>query len=72
MSINRARVPRFITSAFFAEPLTALQKDSQDVQVPSLMRAHHMSAQGPPVPSEGVTACPEWLLCLAGLQALLS
>lgn len=53
VSGSQAWLPKCVTSIFLAEPVIAPQKDSWDVQVPSLMMAHHMSAQGPSVSSEG-------------------
>lgn len=59
VSGSRAWLPKYVAPIFLAEHVVALQEDSWDVQIPSLMMAHHMSAQGPSVPSEGLTLHPK-------------
>lgn len=46
VSGSQAWLPTCVTSLFLAEPAIAPQEDSWDVQVPGLVKAHHMSAQG--------------------------
>lgn len=59
VSGSRAWWPKCVTSVFPAEPVIAPHEDSWNAPLPSLVVAHHMFAQGPSVPSEGLTLHPK-------------